>query len=147
MVVCVTVCCGLRSRRVFSSCRFPRLPCVVFYCPVLRYNKRPAAAACARRLLLHRPLPPHPPLPPAFSLLLRPLCYFKWSGASWVLQCLSRACLVTYGGDGSPQKTTIPRVPPGPHQSIRLQHIRGDGVGGGVGRGEDLQRPALSSCN
>lgn len=82
------------------------------------------------------PPPPSPPpsssssFPPASSSLLL-LCYFKRSGASWVLQCLSRACLVTYGGGSGPRKTTIPRVPRGPHQSIRLQHIRGDGVGGG----------------
>ncbi|KAG7233323.1 hypothetical protein INR49_007222 [Caranx melampygus] len=35
------------------------------------------------------------------------------SGSDISAKCLSRACLVTYGGDGSPQKTTIPRVPRG----------------------------------
>lgn len=95
------------------------------------------------------PFSSHPSLPlsihlPSLLLLLLPppsplflLCYFKWRGASWVLQCFCRACLVTYGDEGSQRKTTIPRVPLGPHQSIRLHHIREDGVGG---RGEDLQR-------
>lgn len=123
-----------RSRFILAFC-VSLLGCHVSSSIVLRYNERPAACAALTASSSITPLPsflppPHPHPPPPFCALL---CYFKWSGASWVLQCLSRACLVTYGGNGSPQRTTIPRVPRGPHQSIRLQHIRGDGVGGGGG--------------
>lgn len=151
----MTVCCGLRSRHAslfslfvplssFAMCRF------LLSCSPIQQAASGSSSVRRNRLrllLLHRtlPLPPPPsslPLSLSRALPCALLCYFKRSDASWVLQCLSRACLVTYGGGGSSRKTTIPRVPRGPHQSIRLQHIRGDGVGGdGVGRGEDLQRP------
>lgn len=45
------------------------------------------------------------PLPP-------PLCYFKWSSASWALECLSPGVSATYGGTAA-AKTTIPRMPRG----------------------------------
>lgn len=44
-------------------------------------------------------------------------------------------------------RTTIPRVPLGPHQSIRLQHIRADGGGGGRGgSAEDLLANRAEQC-
>lgn len=55
-----------------------------------------------------------------------PLCYFKRSSASWVLECLSRACLATYGVTTA-RKDYNSQSAPGARQSIRLQHM---GVGG-----------------
>lgn len=61
-----------------------------------------------------------------------PLCYFKRSSASWVLECLSRACLATYGVTVA-RKDYNTQSAPGAWQSIRLQHM-GVGVRWGVDR-------------
>lgn len=142
MTECVKVC--VRAPVRLYALQAALLAChvsssIVLRC--LRYNERPAAAACTALAAASPLLPSPPPSSSSSSLLHHPLplssrpplllCYFKWRGALWVLQCLSRACLVTYGGDGEQEKTTTPRVLLGPHQSIRLQHIRGDRVGGG----------------
>lgn len=77
--------------------------------------------------------------PPSSSSITHPLpvallCYFKWSSASWDMQCLCRACLVTYGGDGSPLKTTIPIVPRGHIKVSDYNTLEGEEDGGGSQR-------------
>ena len=113
--------CGLRSRRAASSSLFwPRLSAAM--CRLLLSSASVTTSGQqqqrAPRSPPPPPPPPPPPSPPPLSSLLPPrscalLCYFKRSSASWVLQCLSRACLVTYGGDGSPQRLQYPECPGG----------------------------------
>lgn len=108
------------AERVQVSFRLPAMCRRLLSCPPLQRAASSSSVRRALRLLL----------PSSFITLLLPpsllcslrscalLCYFKRSGASWVLQCLLRACLVTYGGDGSRQRTTIPRVPLGAHIKV-----------------------------
>lgn len=118
--VFVTVCvrAPVPTRRLVVAFLAASLGCHVSSSIVLslRYNARPAAAACTALTASSSssssitPSSLLPPPPPRSCALL---CYFKRSSASWVLQCLSRACLVTYGGDGSPQRLQYPECPGG----------------------------------
>lgn len=73
-----------------------------------------------------RPRPPRTP---------PPLCYFKWSAALWVLECLSPGVSATYGGTAAAE-TTIPRMPRGVDR-VSYYNTRGGG-GGSEGVGSQL---------
>ena len=113
----VCVCDGVCVYRCLCYSLFSRLPCVVSIVSPLQ----PAAPPPSSSSITH-------PLPVAL------LCYFKWSSASWDMPCLCRACLVTYGGDGSPLKTTIPRVPRGHIKVSDYNTLEGEEDGGGSQR-------------
>lgn len=85
------------------------------YCPLLPPLQQEAAACMA---LVPAPLPP-------------PLCYFKWSSASWALECLSPGVSATYGGTAA-AKTPIPRMPRGVDRVSYYNTQRGGGGGGGL---------------